>query len=166
MQHVKTGDRITIEYEAAVKGGELYETTSETGPLSFTVGSGEVLPALDEAVLGMAAAEGKTFEVAPEKAYGQKVPELVQSFDRKAFGEDIDPEPGMVLGINLEKDGQTQQVPGLVTEANGGQVTIDFNHPLAGQTLVFTITVKDVEQNPAAEAEGGSCSSTGCSGCH
>jgi peptidylprolyl isomerase len=166
MLQVKSGDRVTIEYEAAVKGGEVYETTSETGPLSFEVGGREVLPALDEAVAGMAAEESKTIEVPPENAYGPQLQELVQSFDRKVFGENVDPEPGMVLGINLQKEGQSHQVPGLVTDVRGEQVTIDFNHPLAGQTLVFKITVKHIEQSPTAGADGGSCSSAGCSGCH
>jgi FKBP-type peptidyl-prolyl cis-trans isomerase 2 len=171
MQRVEKGDLVTVEYEGRTKDGDTFENTAETGPLQFKVGKGHVLPAFEQAVLGMRVSETKIIEIPAENAYGPKVAELVQSFDRKVFGERINPTPGMVLAMSMDKDGEKKQVPGMVTEVSGNMVTIDFNHPLAGQTLLFRITLKAIGETAGPEdgctpAAGGSCPSSGCGSCH
>jgi FKBP-type peptidyl-prolyl cis-trans isomerase 2 len=170
MQRIEKGDLVTVEYEGRIKDGDLFETTAETGPLQFEVGCGNVLPAFEQAVLGMTVNETKIIEIPAENAYGPKNTELVQTFDRKVFGERINPVPGMILGMTMEREGEKQQVPGVITEVNGDMVTIDFNHPLAGQNLLFRITLKAIGKNAGSDGctpvNGGACSSSGCSTCH
>jgi peptidylprolyl isomerase len=171
MQRVEKGDLVTVEYEGRVKDGDLFETTAETGPLKFEVGQGNVLPAFEQAVLGMTTNETKIIEIPAENAYGPKVAELVQSFDRKVFGASINPAPGMVLGMSMDKDGEQKQVPGIVTDVSGDLITIDFNHPLAGKALLFRITLKAIGETAGPEgdcapATGGACPSSGCGSCH
>jgi FKBP-type peptidyl-prolyl cis-trans isomerase 2 len=170
MQRVEKGDLVTVEYEGRVKDGDMFETTAETGPLQFEVGNGHVLPAFEQAVHGMTINETKIIEIPVENAYGPKVAELVQSFDRKVFGEGINPAPGMVLAMAMDKDGEKKQVPGMVTEVSGNTVTIDFNHPLAGQPLLFRITVKAIGETAKPESDctpaAGSACPSGCGSCH
>ena len=68
----------------------------------------------------------------------------MQCFDPTLFRQGLDPEPGMVLGMTVDRDGKTEKVPGLITDVSDGKVTIDFNHPLAGQPLVFKITLREI----------------------
>jgi peptidylprolyl isomerase len=170
MRQVKQGDKITIDYEGRVKDGELFETTTETGPLQFEVGSNSVMPAFEQAVLGMKTDEVKIIEIPAENGYGPKLDHLVQSFNREVFDHRINPQVGMVLGMTMEKDGENKQVPGVVTEASDEQVTIDFNHPLAGRTLLFRITVKAIgetgKQEESCTPAAGSCPASGCSSCN
>jgi peptidylprolyl isomerase len=149
MQRVKKGDCVIIEYVGTLQNGDVFETTAEVGPLEFKVGESAVLPAFEETVIGMAAGETRTMELPPEQAYGPRREELVQTFERAIFGAAIEPKPGMVLGMTLEREGKSEKVPGLVTEMADGKVTIDFNHPLAGQKLMFTITLQGIAA-PAA----------------
>jgi peptidylprolyl isomerase len=171
MQQVKKGDLVTIDYEGRLKNGETFETTTETGPLELEIGQNAVLPAFEQALLGMKTGETKLIEVPAENGFGPKLPELIQNFERKIFGAGINPQPGMVLGMTMEKDGSAQQVPGLVTEVSGNQVTIDFNHPLAGENLLFRITIKAVGGKTGLPENcipvtGNSCRSSGCGSCN
>ena len=81
---------------------------------------------------------------------------------RNTFG-DKDVQPGMILGMNVEKEGEEHQVPATVLAANDSEVTVDFNHPLAGQELTYQITLAsiDTEQNSPATDCGCGCSSSG-----
>lgn len=166
MQRVKTGDCVTIEYEGTLESGDVFETTAEVGPLEFEVGTNAVLPAFEKTVIGMAPGETRQLEVAPEEAYGPRREELVQTFDRSVFGPGLEPKTGMVLGMTLEREGNKKKVPGLVTAVTGGTVTIDFNHPLAGQKLLFTITLQGIAQPVNGSGpDGGGGVPSGC-GCH
>lgn len=166
MQRVKKGDRVTIEYEGTLRGGQIFETTSDVGPLEFEVGDNEVLPAFEETIVGMAVGETRTLELSPEQAYGPRQEELVQSFAPTSFGEGIDPKLGMVLGMNVEREGKSERLPGLITEVGNDKVTIDFNHPLAGQTLIFKITLQEINENPNGNPAPDNGCSSGCSGCN
>ncbi len=145
MQRVKENDSVTVVYDGLLDNGELFESSADTGPLQFTLGSNSVLPSFEEAVLGMAVGETKTVEVNGEETFGARRPELIQTVDRATFaGKEI--QPGMVLGMQMEKDGASHQVPAMVTAVDDATVTIDFNHPLAGQKLTYRITVKEIRQ--------------------
>jgi FKBP-type peptidyl-prolyl cis-trans isomerase 2 len=99
----------------------------------------------------MAPGETRTIRVGPEEAYGQRREELIQTLDRGVFGEKIEPQPGMILGVTVEKDGRNHQVPVMILTVNGDQVSVDYNHPLAGQELLYRITILAI----AAAGEAG-----------
>jgi len=143
MQRAKKNDRVTVVYDGLLENGELFESSADTGPLVFTIGANNVLPRFEETVLDMAVGETKTVEVDSVETFGPRRPDLVQTVDRKTFA-DKDIQPGMILGMQMEKDGQEHQVPALVTAVTDDTVTVDFNHPLAGQMLTYRITVKEI----------------------
>lgn len=148
MQRVKENDSVTVIYDGAVQDGEIFESSDDTGPLQFTLGTQSVMPLFEEAVLGMAVDEKKSITIPPTEAYGDRVEQLVQDIDRSVFeGKDI--RPGMTLSMDMEKEGKTHKVPATVTAISDDSVTVDFNHPLAGQTIVYTITLKEIQ--PAAQ---------------
>lgn len=162
MQKVKDGDFLTVEYVGTIGSGEIFENTDDSGPLEFQVGQGMVLPAFEEALIGLAQGETTTVTITPADAYGERLEELIHTVGRQALGSKADPVPGMIFGMTIEHKGVQQQVPATVIAVDGDQVTVDFNHPLAGQTLNYTITVTTVRQQPDETKE---LKPAGCSGC-
>ncbi len=144
MQRVKENDTVTVVYEGTVNNGDTFESSSDTGPLEFTMGTQSVMPLFEEAVLGMAVGESKSINIPPQDAYGVRHDELVQDIDR-AILQEKDVQPGMTLGLDMEKDGKKHKIPATVTAIKDDAVTVDFNHPLAGQTLTYSITLKEIQ---------------------
>ena len=145
MRKVQQGDRVNIEYEGMLEDGEIVEKSSETGPVEFEIGSGIMPPGFEKALIGMSEGEVKTITLSPDEAFGPRDEKLLHSVNRSVFGEEIEPKPGMVLGMTVEKEGQPHKVPALVALVHGEDVTIDFNHPLAGKTLNYKLTLKAIK---------------------
>jgi FKBP-type peptidyl-prolyl cis-trans isomerase 2 len=146
MKKVQQGDHVIIEYEGMLEDGEIVESTSDSGLLEFEVGTGSMPPGFENALLGMAEGEKKSILLPPDEAFGYKDDTLLHTVKRSVFGENIRPKPGMVLGMTLEKEGQKQKIPALVTAVHGEDVIIDFNHPLAGRSLTYALTVKTINK--------------------
>ena len=101
MKKVEKGHQVRIEYEGRLATGELVEKSSETGPVEFEVGAGGMPPGFEEALIGMREGEQKTITLTPEEAFGPRDEKLLHTVKKSVFGEKIDPQPGMVLGMNL-----------------------------------------------------------------
>lgn len=141
MRKVNHGDHVNIEYEGMLDNREVIERSKDTGPVELQVGSGLMPPGFEKALIGMREGEEKTIHLRPEEAFGVRDENLLHSIKRSVLSDNIEPEPGMVLGMNVEKEGKTHKVPALVTAVHGEDVTIDFNHPLAGETLCYKLTL-------------------------
>ena len=146
MEKVEHGDYVTVTYKGLLKTQEVFESTDNTGPLEFQIGANSVLPGFEKAVLGMTVNENKTIHLPADEAYGPIRQELIHTVSSKVFGDKITPKPGIVLGLTIERNGQKQKVPAMVKEIVGDEVIIDFNHPLAGQDLIYKITVTAVNK--------------------
>ncbi|ADH86054.1 FKBP-type peptidyl-prolyl cis-trans isomerase [Desulfurivibrio alkaliphilus] len=150
MRKAQENDQVTIQYEGRLASGEVFESSSNTAPMTFRIGEQMILPSLERAILGMTAGQTRTISIPPDEGYGPHLDELEITVRRASFG-DQEIKPGMVLAMNMERDGQTHRLPALVKEIEGEQVRVDFNHPLAGEELFYTITVQEV--TPAEEKE-------------
>ena len=93
----------------------------------------------------MAVGETKSITLSPDEAYGPRDEELLHTVEKEVFGSDVVPNPGMVLGMTIERHGQKHKIPALILEVKGDQVIIDFNHPLAGKTLNYQLTLKEIK---------------------
>lgn len=136
MPSVALTDTVTITYTAALENGELIE---ETAPLTLSIGSGAVCRAVEACLFGMEPGQTRIIRVQPEDAYGLRQPELMQQIPLAAFQGRIDPKPGMILSLNVQREGHACPVPATVTAVADGKVTVDYNHPLAGQVIVYTV---------------------------
>lgn len=137
-------------------------------PISIVAGSGSIIKGLEDEIVNMSVGESKEVVVKPENAYGIYNDSLIEVHPADNF-QGIELSKGMVLYGNTE-DGQTVQVQ--VKEFNSENVTVDFNHPLAGKTLAFAMKVTGIREATEEEAatgqiksEGDSCCGSGC-GCH
>jgi len=132
----KEGDRVRVHYTGRLAGGEVFDSSRDGEPLEFTVGAGEVIPGFDEGVRGLRVGESRALEIEPEDAYGPRRDGLVAEIDRERAQFPEEPRVGMNLMLPLADGNQLEVV---VTEVTDTHVTIDGNHPLAGQKLFFDI---------------------------
>jgi FKBP-type peptidyl-prolyl cis-trans isomerase 2 len=135
----KNGDKVKIEYTGTLEDGTIFDSSADHGnPLEFEVGSGQVIKGFDDAILGMKEGEEKQFSIEPADAYGEHDPTLVQRVPREIFPQDAELVPGLLFEAGLPTG---EKVPATITDVQGGIVSVDLNHPLAGKKLNFKIKV-------------------------
>ena len=132
----KNGDTVRVHYTGRLENGEVFDSSEEGEPLEFQVGAGQVIPGFDQGVAGMSVGDKKTVEINVDDAYGERIDALVRTIERSGMNIDAEPQPGMNLIMQLA-DGN--QIPVAITEVTETHVTLDANHPLAGQRLIFDI---------------------------
>lgn len=140
-QEVKEGDTIKVHYTGSLADGSVFDSSAEGDPLEFIVGDGSIIKGVDRAVMGMKMGEKKKVAISPEEAYGHHRDDLILQVPREELGPQINPEVGMMLRMRTM---QGQYVPVKITEVTEAQVTLDANHPLAGETLTFDLEVVSI----------------------
>lgn len=138
MTQAKAGDTVHFHYTGTLKDGSVFDSSEGREPLSFTLGSGQIIPGLDAAIGGMTVGEAKTVTIAADQAYGPHDPHARQSVPRDQIPPHIPLEPGTMLQMQAP-DGQA--IPVTVAEADDAVVVLDANHPLAGQDLTFAVEI-------------------------
>ncbi|WP_017299422.1 FKBP-type peptidyl-prolyl cis-trans isomerase [Nodosilinea nodulosa] len=142
MTQAKTGDSVSIHYTGKLEDGTVFDSSRDRAPLEFAIGNGEVIPGFEAAVVGMAPGDAKTEVIAAENAYGPHREEMVMVVERRQIPDDIP----LDVGIQLQLQGpQGQMVPVMVTDVSEADVTLDANHPLAGETLIFDIELVAIQ---------------------
>lgn len=142
MSTIKKGSIVTLHYVAKLEDGQVLESTSGRDPIKFKVGSGEVLKGLDESVIGLKKGDKVEITIPPEKGFGPWRDDLLKKIPRSALKGDSEPKVGMIVELKSELGGS---IPAIITEVTEKTITIDLNHPLAGQTLKFEVEIVDVE---------------------
>ena len=142
---------VSIDYTLTDKDGQVIDTSSGKEPLAYLHGSGNIIPGLESALEGKAEGEQVKVTVPPEKAYGVRSEQMVQAVPRTAFAGVDKIEPGMQFQANTQAGPRLIRVVGV----QGDQVTVDANHPLAGQTLNFDVKVVGVRDASAEELSHG-----------
>lgn len=133
------GTTVRVHYRGTLSDGSEFDSSRNGDPLEFTVGAQQVIPGFESAVAELAVGEAAEVTLAPEDAYGPYHDEAVQVVPSTAFAQD--PVEGclvQLLGPNGEKLAAT------ITKIDGEDVTLDFNHPLAGKDLTFEIELVEV----------------------
>ena len=141
MSEIKQGDTVRIHYTGTLLDETVFDSSDGRDPLEFVVGSGQIIPGLDSAMPGLAVGDKKRVEIACVDAYGPINPAMRQDIPREGIPDDIPLEPGTQLQMQTP-DGQA--LPVTIVEANEATVTLDANHPLAGQDLIFDIEIVSV----------------------
>ena len=142
MQRAEIGSTVTVRYIGTLDNGRIFHSTDEHGPQTVTIGSEQVFPALERAIVGMSAGDVKNIILTAEEAYGPRLKENIINVSRGAFPTGKEISIGQKLSI--EFTGGTSRVM-VVTAVNETEVTLDGNHPLAGLELTFALKVERVE---------------------
>ncbi|NCF72038.1 MAG: peptidylprolyl isomerase, partial [Gammaproteobacteria bacterium] len=136
MSQAKSGDTVKIHYTGTLDDGTEFDSSAGREPLEFALGGGQVIAGFDNAVDGMSVGENKTVTIPPGEAYGDRHEQLVQEVPKTSLPEDMQPEVGMQLQ-SQSPDGQIMNL--VIAEVADESITVDANHPLAGQALTFAI---------------------------
>jgi peptidylprolyl isomerase len=136
MSQAKTGDTVHVHYTGKLDDGTEFDSSAGREPLEFAVGGGQVIAGFDKAVEGMTAGDTKSVRIPADEAYGSHHDQLVQEVPRSALPDEIEP----VVGMRLQTPGpEGQAIQLVVTAVSPDSVTVDGNHPLAGEALNFDI---------------------------
>lgn len=141
MTQAKTGDTVRVHYTGRLTDGTEFDSSRDGEPLEFEIGAGEIIPGLEDAVEGMSVGDSSTVTVPADRAYGPRHTEAMQRIPRAEIPSHIELAPGLRLQAQ-RSDGQ--QIMLTVIEVTDAEVTVDANHPLAGQDLVFDLELVEV----------------------
>jgi FKBP-type peptidyl-prolyl cis-trans isomerase SlyD len=141
----------TIHYKLTGADGALIESSEGGEPLAYVHGVGNIIPGLETALTGRTAGDSFSVSIAPAAAYGERDGSLVQIVPGSLFAE----AGGARVGLRFHAEDESGTRVFTVTGVDGDQVTVDGNHPLAGQTLNFEVTVVEVRAATDEELEHG-----------
>jgi len=136
MVAAKKGDNVKIHYKGTLQDGSVFDSSEGREPLGFTLGSGQVIPGFDEAVMGMSTGEKKNVTIPADKAYGSRNDELVMPVPLSQVPSDLNPEVGQQLQVGGPNG---QPVVVTVAEITDEHIMLDANPRLAGEDLTFDI---------------------------
>lgn len=139
---VSEGTRVYLNFSISLEDGSEVDSNFGGEPVDFVIGDGSLLAGFERALFGMSAGQRQLFTVEPENAFGQPNDNNVQMLSRDQFDDDIDLEIGLVFSF---ADASGGELPGMVISFDEEEVTVDFNHPLSGRTILFDVLIHRVE---------------------
>jgi FKBP-type peptidyl-prolyl cis-trans isomerase SlpA len=139
---VSEGTRVFVNFSLSLEDGSEIDSNFNADAVDFVIGDGSLLPGFERLLFGMSAGERQIFSVEPEHAFGMPNDSNVQEVNRDQFDDDVELEIGLVFSF---ADAGGGELPGLIIEFDEKSVTVDFNHPLAGRTILFDVLVHRVE---------------------
>lgn len=149
---IQRNSRVTLEYQIGLPDGAVFEDSAEAGPMILQMGQGQILEAFEYALLGLKVGDFQSLDMEPELAYGAHDPELIGDLDIQEFAQLGTPEPGQIVFFDTETG---ESSPATILAVDQQQVKIDFNHPLSGQTVRFTVKILKVEAPLATDEDCG-----------
>jgi peptidylprolyl isomerase len=141
MSQAENGNLVSVEYTGRLQDGTVFDSNVGEDALQFTLGAGQVIAGFDDAVRGLQIGETVETAISPENAYGFHSDDLVLEFERSQFPTDSEPEIGMEVVLS----NGSQEFPATVVDINEESITLDANHHLAGETLIFTIKLLSID---------------------
>ncbi len=139
---ISENTRVTLNFSLSLEDGSLVDSNFDQAPVTFSVGDGSLLPGFERALFGLKAGDEAEFAIPPEQGFGQPNEHNIQVVKRDQFEPEITLEVGMMFSF---ADAAGGELPGVVTNFDEAEVTVDFNHPLAGRVLGFRVAIRDVE---------------------
>ncbi|GLQ72414.1 peptidylprolyl isomerase [Vibrio sp. vnigr-6D03] len=143
MTTITANSAVTLHFTIKLKDGSVADSTHSMGkPAKFAMGDGSLSENFEKSLLGLVQGEQRNIELGAEDAFGQPNPDNIHHMDRARFIGEEKVEVGTIMAFS-GKDGM--EIPGIITEISGESVTVDFNHPLAGQDVIFEVEILEVE---------------------
>ncbi len=141
MQQVKNGDTVNVHYHGKLTDGSTFDSSEGREPLTFTVGTGQVIKGFNDGVLDMKIGDKKTIHIPVHEAYGERREDMVIQYPKTDFPPDMNP----VIGLELHmSDDAGNIIPVVIKDIQDEIVFLDANHPLAGQDLIFDLELVSI----------------------
>tara|TARA_Y100000589_G_scaffold126511_1_gene120539 strand:- start:19230 stop:19718 length:489 start_codon:yes stop_codon:yes gene_type:complete len=148
---VEVNKVVSVHYTGSYTDGEVFDTSEGREPLLFLVGHGQMVSGFEQEMLGAEIGEKRDFTLTPEKAYGMRDESAIQKVPKSQFPDDMQLVPGMVLGAQSDRG----PVQFSVVSIDDDEVTVDFNHQMAGMTLRFSVEVIGIREATREELAHG-----------
>ena len=144
MSKVTNGNTISVHYRGTLEDGTEFDSSHNRGEtLNFTVGSGQMISGFDTGVVGMSVGEVKNITLTADEGYGNRVNEAVQDVPKSSFPDDFE----FVVDATVQGSGPDgRPIMAKILKENAETITLDFNHPLAGQALNFEIELVEITE--------------------
>jgi FKBP-type peptidyl-prolyl cis-trans isomerase 2 len=140
---VKNGSKVKVHYTGTLEDGKVFDTSEGRDPLSFTIGSGQVIKGFEDGLVGMSLNSEKEIKIAAKDAYGERNEMLQQKIPVSQLPPNMkDAKKGMYLRLQAPNG---QMINALIADLTDKEMTLDLNHPLAGKNLTFKIKVVSIE---------------------
>ena len=140
---VLANSKVTLHFSITLEDGTEALSTFDEEPITLTMGDGSFQPGMEIALYGLKEGEEQTLVLSPETAYGYPDKQLVHEMPLSDFENHLEPEVGQVIAFTMP-DGE--DAPGMIMAIKDQNVTVDFNHPLAGHDLIFKVKILKIEQ--------------------
>jgi peptidylprolyl isomerase len=141
MAQAKNGDTVKVHFTGKLEDGTVFASSRQSEPLEFKLGQGKILSGVEEAVEGMTPGNPESVRIPADQAYGQRKEELVQNVSRQELPDNVELKVGQQLRI--DREGQ-EPLTATVVGVSGDSVTLDANHPLAGEDLTFELELIEI----------------------
>lgn len=142
VETIQHGSEVLMHFKITLEDGTVADSTDGEAPLSFVMGDQTLIEGLELALYGLKAGDKQSLRIDPENAYGYPDPENIHQMSREDFPTDMELDKGVIVAFSTP-DGD--EFPGMVIEVGDKQVTVDFNHPLAGHEITFEVEILDVK---------------------
>ena len=140
---VKNGDTVLVHYTGTLADGTVFDSSQGREPLEAMLGESMLIPGFESALIGMEIGEQKAVTIQPGDAYGERQAELVLTLPRNDVPGHVSPAPGVMVSLTM-KNGE--EFEALILKVNDSTVTVDANHPLAGEALTFKLELVAIKK--------------------
>ena len=142
MSTAENGNTVSVHYRGTFDDGTVFDSSFDRGDaIEFQIGSGQIIPGFNDAVVGMTPGDSKNISLAPEDAYGPSLAEAVQTVPTSAFPAEME----LTEGTKVQGQAPSgQSMVGTIQSREGDNVVVDFNHPMAGKSLNFHIQLLNI----------------------
>ena len=137
---IEQGRKVTMHFAIKLTDGQIVDSNFEVAPVEFEVGDGNIPEGFEAALSGLKVGDHLDLTIDPERGFGQHNPSNIQTMKRSDF-KDMELEPGLVISFQ-EPGGE---LPGVIVEFDDERVEVDFNHPLAGKTILFEVQILNIQ---------------------
>lgn len=138
---------VVMHFDLKLEDGSAADSTRVNNkPAKLVIGDGSLTPNFESCLMGLKAGDKKAFTLPADDAFGMPNPDNIHHMERSRFASDMSLEEGMIMAF-AQPDGS--EIPGIIRSVAGDSVTVDFNHPLAGQTVIFDVEIIDVKSTSA-----------------
>lgn len=142
---IRPGSRVKLHFSITLEDGTVAESTFDDDPVKVVIGQGDLHEGLERALYGLKAGASQSIKISPEQGFGRPDPDARHSLSRDEFSTEIGIEPGVIVLFTTPAG---DEVPGTILSVDENSVEVDFNHPLAGHDINFSVKVLTVSNEP------------------
>lgn len=139
---IGAGCEVTMHFTLALEDGTVADASVDGEPMTFVMGDGTLIEGLEMVLYGLKAGEKQSLSIDPRDTFGFPEDDNIHTLARTEFSDDFNIEEGMIIGFSTPSG---EEIPGAIMEITDEKVKVDFNHPLAGHEVVFTVEIVDIK---------------------